>query len=140
LREYIKPNVILPLSLHDTRISDIVIENDTITFVFDDGIYIIEDKEAVRSGKATVSFYNVDFDFCRVSCIERNFYRKQMDIRDFAKKLAQDLVIIEIIDETYGYNQAKFSCIIITEEQWIDCHIDIYHFGPMKYLWEEGKE
>ena len=35
MKEYIKPNVILPVSLHDTRISHIVIENDTISFVFD---------------------------------------------------------------------------------------------------------
>lgn len=140
MKEYIKPNVILPVSLHDTRISNIVIENDTITFVFDDGIYVIGDKEAERSGRATVSFYKVDFDFCRVYCIERNSYRVQMDIRDFAKKFRENPVIIEIIDETYGYNQAKFSCFIMTEEEWFDCDIDIYHFGQMKYLWEERKE
>lgn len=52
----------------------------------------------------------------------------------------KDPLVIEIIDETFGYNQAKFSCSMIADEEWFDCDIGIYYFGEMKYLWEESNE
>lgn len=48
-------------------------------------------------------------------------------------------MMIDIIDETYGYNQAKFGCNMTMGRNWFDCEIEIYHFGLVKYLWEEQR-
>ncbi|MFU0833853.1 MAG: Fibrillar collagen NC1 domain-containing protein [Oscillospiraceae bacterium] len=130
---YEKPNIMLPVSLHDVRLSQIEIKDDTILFVIQDGIYTIYDGQ----GKAQIFFPKVDFDFCRVYCTAKDNIRKQWNIHDFAEFMQENRIMIDIIDETYGYNQAKFDCMMIMHEDLFDCRIEIYHFGPMKYTWEE---
>lgn len=44
---------------------------------------------------------------------------------------------LEIIDETYGYNQSKFSGYIYEKNMIKECIIEIYHFNNMKYITEE---
>lgn len=134
---YEKPNMILPISLHDVRFNRIKIKDDTVFFVIEDGIYIIRDGEEEQTGKAQISFPKADFDFCRVYCTGKDNIRKQWDIRDFAELMQEKRMVIEIIDETYGYNQAKFNCMMLMNEDSFDCEIEIYHFGLMKYTWEE---
>lgn len=41
MQEYVKPNMILPISLHDARLSSIRVESDMIIFVMEDGIRTI---------------------------------------------------------------------------------------------------
>lgn len=137
MHEYEKPNMELPVSLHDARLSNIEIENDIIIFIMEDGIRTINDNHVEQTGKAKVTFSKVDFDFCKVYCTGRDKYQKEWDGRDFAKKLQSNRMIIDIIDETYGYNQAKFSCNLTMNNEWFDCEIEIYHFATMKYVWEE---
>jgi len=134
---YEKPNMILPISLHDTRISRIETENDCIIFIFQDGFYVIDSDTVRLSGKAEIAFPRVDLDFCSVYCTGSDNYRKRYDIQDFVVLMKEHEAIIEIIDETYGYNQAKFSCSLIISEVLHDCEIEIYHFGQMKYVWED---
>ncbi|MBE6905144.1 MAG: hypothetical protein E7476_02550 [Ruminococcaceae bacterium] len=138
MNNYEKPNMILPVSLHDARLNSIQIANDTIIFIMEDGIRTINDSHVEQTGKATVSFPKVDFDFCKVYCTGKDNYRKEWDIQKFATELQTSRMIIDIIDETYGYNQAKFSCdLTMNSEWWFDCELEIYHFGPMKYNWKE---
>lgn len=134
---YEKPNMILPISLHDVRLNRIQTENDTILFVIEDGIYMIQNGQVEQTGKAQISFPMVDFDFCRVYCTGKDNIRKQWDIHNFSELMLENQMMIEIIDETYGYNQAKFNCTMIMNEDLFDCEIEIYHFGLMKYTWEE---
>ncbi len=136
MHDYEKPNMILPVSLHDARLNSIEIENDIIIFIMEDGIRTINDSHVEQTGKAKVSFPKVDFDFCKVYCTGKDGYRKEWDIRDFAIQLQTSRLIIDIIDETYGYNQAKFSCDLTLNDEWFDCDLEIYHFGPMRYVWE----
>jgi hypothetical protein len=135
--EYRKPNMILPISLHDGRLNLIKIEGDEITFILEDGFRTIKPGNVSETGRAVISFPKVDFDFCEVSCIGKDGYRQKWDIRDFAAKLEEHNDIIDIIDETYGYHQAKYSCNMIHQSEWFECLIEIYHFGEMMYTWEE---
>lgn len=137
MHEYEKPNMILPVSLHDARLNSIEIENDIVIFIMEDGIRTINDSNVEQTGKAKVFFNKVDFDFCKVYCTGKDNYRKEWDIREFAMKLQTSRMIIDIIYETYGYNQAKFSCnLTMNTEWWFDCEFEIYHFDPMRYVWE----
>lgn len=137
--DYEKPNMILPVSLHDARLNHIEIVDDTICFVIEDGIRTIQDDQVEQTGKTQIFFPKVDFDFCRVYCTGKDKFRKQWDIRDFAKQMRNNQMMIDIIDETYGYNQAKFGCNMTMGRNWFDCEIEIYHFGLVKYLWEEQR-
>lgn len=137
MQSFEKPNVILPVSLHDASLSSVKIENDMIIFVLEEGINWIRGNDVVQTGKAEISFPKVDFDFCAVYCTGKDNYRKRWDIRDFAESMQAHRLIVEIIDETYGYNQAKFSCSLFMRNQWYDCEIEIYHFSPMIYIWED---
>ncbi|NYB75934.1 hypothetical protein HZF24_17435 [Sedimentibacter hydroxybenzoicus DSM 7310] len=139
MKSYEKPNLILPVSLHDARLNNIEIENTIITFIMEDGIRTISGRDVEQTGKAKVTFPKVDFDFCKVYCTGKDNYRKEWNIDDFATKLyiKKPKPIIDIIDETYGYNQAKFSCNLTMNDEWFDCEIEIYHFEPMKYVWNE---
>ncbi|MEA5023616.1 hypothetical protein SDC9_22342 [bioreactor metagenome] len=136
MQEYVKPNMILPISLHDARLSSIRVESDMIIFVMEDGIRTIDGNQVEQIGKAMVSFPKADFDFCRIYCTGRDNHRKEWDIRDFTTKLQAGVFIIDIIDETYGYNQAKFVCNMTVNHEWFACDIEIYHFGLIKYNWE----
>lgn len=137
MNNYEKPNMILPVSLHDARLNSIQIENDTIIFILEDGIQTINNSHVEQTGKATISFPKVDFDFCRVYCTNNDNYRKEWDFQKFVTELQTNKMIIDIVDETYGYNQAKFRCdMIMNSVMWFDCAIEIYHFLPMKYVWE----
>ena len=137
--DYEKPNMMLPVSLHDARLNHIEIADDTICFVIEDGIRTIQDDQVEQTGKTQIFFPKVDFDFCRVYCTGKDKFRKQWDIRDFAKQMRNNQMMIDIIDETYGYNQAKFGCNMTMGRNWFDCEIEIYHFGLVKYLWEEQR-
>jgi hypothetical protein len=138
--DYEKPNMILPVSLHDARLNHIEIRNDTIGFIIEGGICTIQDDQVEQTGKAQILFPKADFDFCRVYCTGKDNLRKPWDIRDFAKQIRNNQMIIDIIDETYGYNQAKFGCDMTIGGNWFDCEIQIYHLGLVKYLWEEQSE
>jgi len=137
MNEYVKPNLILPVSLHDARLSSIDFDNDNIIFIIEDGILAIKGDKTEHTGKTRIFFPKVDFDFCRVYCTGKDNYRQKWDIRDFAAHMRNNRVIIDIVDETYGYNQAKFSCGMYMNEDWYDCEIEIYHFGLMKYVWDD---
>lgn len=137
---YEKPNLLLPVNLHDARLNRIEIENDVILFVMEDGIRTIHGNQVEQTEKALVYFPKVDFDFCRVYRTGKDNYRKECDIREFAIELQSGGLMIDIIDETYGYNQAKFNCNLTANGEWFSCDIEIYHFEPMKYIWKEQHE
>ncbi len=131
--EYIKPNMTLPVSLHDARVTDIIAEGDTVVFVFADGIRTVAE-DVRQTGYAAVTFTKVDFDFCSVSCTTPEGLRTGFEIMAFAA--ARPLPVLDIIDETYGYNQAKFSCNLTQNGAWCVCDIEIYYLGEMRYTWE----
>ncbi len=131
--EYIKPNMILPVSLHDARVTDITVKGDTVVFVFADGIRTVA-KDVRQTGYAAVTFTKVDFDFCSVFCTTPEGRRTGLGITAFAA--ARPLPMLDIIDETYGYNQAKFSCNFTQSGAWCVCDIEIYYLGEMRYMWE----
>ncbi|MCQ5125112.1 hypothetical protein NE454_11890 [Blautia producta] len=54
--DYEKPNMILPVSLHDARLNHIEIADDTICFVIEDGIRTIQDDQVEQTGKTQIFF------------------------------------------------------------------------------------
>jgi len=140
MNEYIKPNVILPISLHDTRVTKVIVPDNSLesregmlTLEFDDGLYKVALGEAYQTGKAFVELSGIDYDFSHVWYYIDNS-RNEISFSKFAQDV--ESAKLEITDETYGYNQTRYGGHLYLEEKWIEIEIDIYHFGQTVYKWE----
>lgn len=137
MKEYIKPNLVLPVSLHDCCISNIIIDKNDIIFEIEEGIiHILDSGEVEKTGQAKVIFPEVDVDFCKIYITDVSGNQKQWEIREFIEKMNTNPITITILDETYGYNQSHFSCIMMEDEDGYNFNISFYHFGEVKYIWE----
>lgn len=133
MNQYIKPNLTLPISLHDTVISSIDITDDSITFNFSEGFYLIDDNKVEVSGQATLTLTGIDFDFSTVYyCKDKE--RHEVTFADLSKDISK--YRLEVVDENYGYNQSKFGCSLFKEDliYWVE--INIYHFNEAIYEWK----
>jgi hypothetical protein len=140
LKEYIRPNVILPISLHDARVTKVIVENPIdgvnkgiLILEFEDGFFKVGEEES-QTGKASIEISGIDYDFSHVYYCEDN-NREKVTFTKFAKDVEQNP--FEIIDETYGYNRSKFSGGVFFAEKWMEVEIDIYHFNKALYRWEK---
>ncbi|WAA12685.1 hypothetical protein [Fervidibacillus halotolerans] len=144
MHSYTKPNIILPISLHDAIVTKLRVQPATsklidgvLIFEFQDGFINVEKNDSYWTGKATVTISGIDFDFSHV------YYYLGEERKDVPfSKLAEDIKMnrLEIIDETYGYNQTKFSCIMFEDDEYYDVEIEIYHFQETVYHWEDPVE
>lgn len=135
MNKYIKPNLNLPISLHDCNITNINITNEdnmycNICFEFEDGFFLTNTQEPPILNDTKVIFSKVDIDFCSAS-IYKDDTLKSISFNELSK-LAQEETL-EIIDETYGYNKSKFTCNLITANDFKVVEIEIYHFNETIY-------
>ncbi|WAA09103.1 hypothetical protein [Fervidibacillus albus] len=146
MHSYTKPNIHLPISLHDAIVTGLRVQPATsklidgvLIFEFQDGFIKVEKNDSYWTGKATVTISGIDFDYSHVYYFEGN-ERKEIPFSNFANDLKVNR--LEIIDETYGYNQTKFSCILykFEDDEYIDVEIHIYHFHEAVYQWEDPVE
>jgi hypothetical protein len=141
MKEYIKPNVLLPISLHDARVTKVIVENPISSFKdgilileFEDGFFKVDEKEVYHTGKSSIEISGVDYDFSHVYYCEEN-NREEVEFVGFMKDVEESS--FEIIDETYGYNQTKFRGSLFLAEKWVDVEVEIYHFNMTLYRWEK---
>ena len=142
MKESIRKNIVdLPYSLHDARVNQITIEAQSVQLHFSKGYYEPVDDDCVPvKGNRIVSIEGLDFDFCSIYLldIKRNhgkFTGEKLSLKVFINKFPT--INFEIIDETYGYNQSRFSGYLYLGRKMKECIIELYHFGDMKYLVEE---
>ena len=142
MNKYIKPNVFLPISLHDARVTKVISKYSTenfdecsIVLEFENGFIKIDKNEVYQTGKSSLEISGIDYDYSHVYYCEGN-RRKRVEFEKFAEDVLQNS--FEIIDETYGYNQTKFSGNLIFNDKWLDAEIEIYHFNQSIYSWENS--
>lgn len=129
----------LPYSLHDARVNRIALSGDQITLYFDEGYYRPVDDDCLPV-KGYITLEHVDFDFCHAYLldIEENdcekFSGERFALQAFAARFPK--MDFEIIDETYGYNQSKFTGFFYEGKNTRECMVEIYHFGAMTYYAE----
>lgn len=87
-----------------------------------------------------VEFLDVDWDFSYIYMLDftgntGTFTGEKRCLKDFigAYKNAD----FSIVDETYGYNQTKYSGILSMDDTVMECIIEIYHAGDMIFVTEE---
>ncbi len=140
--EVVRKNIVnLPYSLHDARVNKIKIEAEKIVMSFGYGFFEpTEDDLLSVKRNAAISITGFDLDFCAVYLMDSckdfgKFTGEKLSLEEFIKRFPE--LNFEIIDETYGYNQSKFSGYLYTKKDMKECFIEIYHFGDMKYILED---
>lgn len=139
MKEVIRKNILdLPYGLHDARVSKITLEKGEIIIYFSEGFYEPRDNDFLAvKGEGIIRIEGSDLDFSTVYLFDsvRNkgkFSGEKYRLDAFINKFPH--MDFEIIDESYGYNQSKFSGVFYEGNELKECMIDIYHTGNMKYI------
>lgn len=140
MNQYVKPNLSLPFSLHDARISKILViscktgkSDGEITLQFDNGYKKISDSNMQHTDNAKIIFSGIDYDFCHVYYCKEN-ERKEITFKELAEDIEKNA--LDIVDEAYGYNMTILGCTMVTSDSWHEVVIEIYHHNDTVYLWE----
>lgn len=130
----------LPYSLHDMRIQKIQIDENNITFIFENGY--VEVKEPCQQVDGTIVIQDVDYDFCSIHLMSNNgnygsFNGKKLKLKDFIKEYRK--YSFEVVDELYGFNQLQYSGYLSLENKvdLIECCMDFHYTGDLIYITKE---
>lgn len=104
---------------------------------FPGGILSVVSPCAQTAG-ATVLFSGVDWDSSFVYLFDGlNNIGTSSVTKAYLKDFLPHLERLEIIDETYGYWQAKWKGMLTKEDNLVECMIEICYSGEMVYEIEE---
>ena len=139
---YRKPNLMLPVSLHDARVEMISIRrgekllSGELTLYFPEGIRAEVEGEWVITGPGEVRFGGIDWDFSGIryyegdSLTERSFEEFSADLKESSW---------EIVEESYGYNRSVFSGYRY-RDGFFRVVMEIYHFKETEYFYDDASE
>lgn len=143
MKRTIMDRISAPYTLHDRTVAafDVVQENplDTLILRIQPGIKKCV-KEYVEE-KGYVEFQKVDWDFCCAYVLdttenEGKFTGEKFRLKDFIAQFGNSN--LEIIDETYGAYQTKYSGWLSEgDSPWKECVIEIVYLGDMVFVTEE---
>ncbi len=128
-----------PYTLHDRHVVAFDIQEDTLILRIEPGL-----KKCVMEyvqEKGYVEFQKVDWDFCFAYVIntvenEGKFTGEKFFLKDFITQFENST--LEIIDETYGAYQTKYSgWLTIGDQPFKECWIDICHLRDVVFVTEE---
>lgn len=130
----VRDNINLPYSLHDMSVSGFKFENDMLIIYFENGFVKVGEPCVQVDGY--IEFNGVDLDFCFAYILDicsdsGKFTGEKLSLSDFILKYRD--MNFEICDETYGFNQSKFSGYLSVEDTLKECVLEIYHTGDMIY-------
>ena len=128
----------LPYSLHDMCVTEMRILDDGLHMSFQNGFE--STTEPYEQIEGSVQFHHVDWDFCYVYILDfcdniGSFTGRKQFLIDFIPMFVNQN--FTIIDETYGYNQSKFSGFLSVGTEIKECMIEVYHLGDMEYITEK---
>lgn len=141
--KYIKP----PYSLHDVKI---------VGLKFDDGNLLLEtqygyfqtqlpykevDGDLMITDVSTEDSYAHIMEYEDVLCGNvGKFHGEKMELKNFIEKFGDEFLSFDIHDESFGFNNYKFTGFLIGKGIKIyEIILDIFFTGDIIYLLEEGK-
>lgn len=128
-----------PYSLHDARLTGLIPEGDTIRLNIQCGY--VETTAPFEVVDGDVEITGLDWDFCWAYMMDYpdvlcgncgSFVGEKLSIPDFLKKYQP--VSIDVIDETYGYRQVKFSGFLNHESRCLEVMMEFCYAGEFRYL------
>lgn len=140
----IKLNTNSDYSLHDSRINHLVIEENTLSFKFSSGFYKIEEPTLqINAMYCSVIFEDIDWDNSSVYVFRysndlpesnSDFTGRKYSISDYIKIMERENHELDIVNESYGYNQSYYSGYIMRGETILEFKLEIHHLGHRSYL------
>ena len=135
--EIVRNNNSNPYRLHDVNIVDMIVDFNKIKMYVSPGMFEIEEPYDIVEGHIEFNWVEWDFSYVYILDFVGNtgiFSGEKMFLKDFLKKYPE--FYFEICDETYGFNQSKYSGYLIENGTRKECMIEIYHAGDMIYVTE----
>lgn len=136
----LKKNHQLPYSLHDMIINKIIIEENNIELIFENGY--VETKGTYKQVDGTILLKEVDNDFCSIYLLSNNgdygeFIGRKLNIKEFIEEFKQ--YSLEIVDELHGFNQVQYNGFLSlpNQENFIEYSMNFYYIGDLIYLTKE---
>lgn len=125
--------------IHDCRITNAFLSDQTLTFEFEDGIYIIQDNDVMATAYAKLVFSGLEqTNFNQGYEIQylRDDLRECIDFETFQKDL--DIGTVYMIYETYNEFYAHFEGVLTKYPDWKTIEINVF-FKELKIFYENGK-
>ncbi|MCA0981030.1 hypothetical protein [Exiguobacterium aestuarii] len=134
MKQYTMRNRSVPISLHDAVITEVTVMGSTIRLVFEDGIRDLFRKEAVWTGRATVTISKVERDSSSLTRFGESTYTvcSIEQLSHFVKRGR-----FEIVDELYGYRQLLFRCMWLTDTTCETVELNLSHASELVIRWED---
>lgn len=135
MNQTVRANINTPYSLHDMNVIAFEVEEDTITMRTQSGMIKTEGLSSQVDGY--VIFENVQWDFSYVYLLDftgniGTFTGEKMFLKDFITTFQN--AGFSVMDETFGYNQSRFTGYLSINRTVKECSIEIYHEGDMIYV------
>lgn len=134
MKQYAIRNRNVPLSLHDAVITEATVTGSMIRLVFADGIRDLFKKEALWTGRATVTISNVDRDSSSLTRFGETTYL-MFPIEQLSQFVKNGR--FEIVDELYGYRQLLFRCMWLTDTTCETVELNLSHASELVIQWED---
>ena len=132
-----QPLYSLPYSLHDGYLTKLEADEETLACHFPYGIFST-DSPCEQTAMAKVILTGIDWDSSFLYVFDGPgetgaFSGEKWLLKDFLPHLER----LEVIDETYGYWQAKWSGLLTKGEALVECMVEVCYSGEMVYEIEE---
>lgn len=128
-----QPLYTLPYSLHDGYLIKLEADQETLVCHFPYGIFSTS-VPCEQTAGAKVKFTDVDWDSSFLYVFDGlgeagAFSGEKWLLKDFLPHLER----LEVIDETYGFWQAKWSGLLTKGENIVECMMAVCYSGEMVY-------
>ena len=138
MKQTIRNNITPPYTLHDMNVFAFEVSENDIIMKTQSGL--VETTSPCRQVDGYVEFHGVDWDFSYAYLLGVTgntgaFTGEKMFLKDFIERYKQ--FGFSIMDETYGYNQTKYSGYLMANGGHCECIIEIYHEGNMVFVAED---
>lgn len=132
-----QPLYSLPYSLHDGYLTKLEADKETLVCHFPYGVFST-DSPCEQTAMAKVILTGIDWDSSFLYVFDGPgetgaFSGEKWLLKDFLPHLER----LEVIDETYGYWQAKWSGLLTKGEALVECMVEVCYSGEMVYEIEE---
>ena len=137
MRYVVRDNIHTPYSLHDMNVIAFEVEEDTVVMRTQSGMIKTEGLSSQVDGY--VVFEKVRWDYSYVYLLDftgniGTFTGEKMFLKDFIEMFHN--AGFSVMDETFGFNQSRFTGYLSMNRTVKECSIEIYHEGDMIYVEE----
>lgn len=141
MKRTVRQNSKAAYSLHDMQVRAFEVCQDRLTMQLATGM--IKTGEPGGQPDGHVEFHQVCWDFSYAYLLQYKglagnvgpFRGEKLFLRDFLRRFPAPAFMI--LDETYGYDQTKYSGFLDTDQGIRECMLEICHQGDMIFVSEE---